>query len=155
MAIPAELLEMVKALEAPLGAALYGVAPYEPMARELQRVGQSLQRNFEAAKVGNRQLVSGIADFRNEVVPEALVPRATDEFTMALRRTVGALSRSLDEFANAQVIAKELETPEVAEAVAGLAELRDVMQGVLEALTPEPEPEPEPVVGDGKDIEER
>lgn len=155
MAIPAELIETVKALESPLGAALYGVAPYEPLALELQRVGSSLQRNFEAAKTGNRQLVSGIADFRNGVVPEALTERATDELRAALRRTVGALSRSLDEFENVKAAAKELEKPEVAEAVVGLTQLRNTMAGVLKALTPEPEREPDVEVESAKDGGER
>lgn len=145
MALTPEQKTQLAALEKPLGQALYSVAPYDALARELQRVGASLQRNLEAAMRGNRQMVAGIADYRNGAVPVALEDRAADEFTIAMRRTVGALSRALDEFANTKAICVQLEAPKVGQLVTGLTSFHATLAGVLADITPpEPVPEPEP-----------
>ena len=141
MALPEELLESVKQLESPLGAALYGVAKYEPLARELERVGASLRRNFQAAKAGNRDLVAGIADYRNEVIPAELASAADGAFVGALARTVAALNGALNEFQNAVQLCKQLESPEVAASVGSLAELQGTLEVILSIVDPPAEPE--------------
>src|SRR5690606_34270811 len=144
MALTPEQKQQLEALEKPLGQALYSVAPYDALARELQRVGASLQRNLEAAVRGNRQMVAGIADYRNDAIPAELEDRAADEFTVAMRRTVAALSRALDEFQNTTNLCTAIQQPEVGQLVAELTSFRDTLAGVLESISPTPEPEPEP-----------
>lgn len=149
MALTPEQKQQLAALEKPLGQILYAVAPYDSLARELQRVGVSLQRNLEAAKKGNTEMKAGLADMRNDVIPVELEDRAADEFRVSMQRTVGALNRTLDEFTNATELCVQIAQPEVKQAVAQATAFKTEMDTILKAITPvlppsEPEPEPEP-----------
>jgi hypothetical protein len=136
-----EKLEPILDLDGPLGAALYAVIPYESLARELERVGASLKRNFEGAAAGNRTVVAGLADLRNGVIPPELEEAAGERFIAEVRRLSARLTGALNEFANAKALAAAITAPEVGEKVAGIAAVKAQLDAFLDSVTVEPEPD--------------
>lgn len=144
MAIPAEIRAQIAALEGPLGAALYGVLPFEGTLRDLTRAAVALGRDYDGAVAGNKELKSGASDLRSGVVPADWEERFWEDAVMTLRRTQGALDRGLTALAQLQAAADRLGEADAVAALAALSAMNETMRALVKAVTPEPEEPVEP-----------